>query len=290
MGASGGVRDPSDGFDPDPGVTVYRGRRLVVLARHTFLEAHARLVIDGVLHDPAAEKRPRREPVDVPRDVLEATDGAASGEADGLAFTVSEGLGRTVIQVRRPRQDGSLEKAERVHVRTRGVGGVGEVDVTDSNDLHREPLVPDPGSASAAREERKAAHPVRFALVAAAVTAARFLVPLLGLGALFSWLLDPVSEAAERVIAPPVRWLGGLLQPIGDAIDRVLGWLLGWIPALHLDLPDWVADVALPVVVVLIAGLVAYGRIRHRARRLQERRTSEAASSPSRESDDGTTH
>src|SRR5690606_14039518 len=133
--------------DPQP-VTVYRGRRdghaYEVHAQHPFLEARAEIVIDGVRHDPKAEKEPQA--------------------ADGLAFRIEEGFARTVYQVRRPDGDGTLADAERIVVRT-ALRGAGEVDVTDALGLRAQPMRPEPGSASAAREERKAAHPLRYALL-----------------------------------------------------------------------------------------------------------------------------
>ena len=54
-------------------------------------------------------------------------------------------------------------------------------------------LVPTPGSPSALRDEKRTAKPTRYALLAALPKAAGYLIPLLGIGALFSGLLDPVK-------------------------------------------------------------------------------------------------
>lgn len=151
-------------------------------------------------------------------------------------------------------------------------------------------LVPADGSPSAARDAKRTAHPTRCALVAAFTRSARFLLPLLGLGALFSGLLDPLVEwiearlrplveAISRATAPPREWIAQLLQPVQDFLAALLRpvrdlveWLLGLLPdiALPFDVPGWVVDVLLAVIVV-----VAVFSATHRG--LKERRDKLAA-------------
>ena len=254
--------------ESSPATTVYRGLRdghaYEIRARHPFLEARAELVIDGVLHEPVRERS--RTP--------EGTEGGDA--ADGIVVTVQDGFSSATYQVRRPDGEGALHDAERIVVRT-AWRGAGEVDVTDSLGMDAQPLRPEPGSASAAREERRAAHPLRFALVAAGGRAAGFLLPLLGIGALLSGVLRPVRRWAAEATAP-VR---EALAPVGEAISAVREALFGWIPDISLpalplslpdlpDLPGWVGDVLVPAVVVLGAGAAAWRGVRRRARRLEQ--------------------
>ncbi|GAA1723170.1 hypothetical protein [Brachybacterium phenoliresistens] len=254
--------------ESSPATTVYRGRRdgheYEIRARHPFLEARAELVIDGVLHEPVRERSRTSEPSQDDED------------ADGITVTMQEGFSSATYQVRRPDEEGELHDAERIVVRT-AWRGAGEVDVTDALGLDAQPLRPEPGSASAAREERRAAHPLRFALVAAGGRAAGFLLPLLGIGALLSGVLRPVRRWVAEVTAP-VR---EALAPVGEAISAVREALFGWIPDISLpafglslpdlpDLPGWVGDVLVPAVVVLGAGAAAWHGVRRRARRLEQ--------------------
>ncbi|MFC0672627.1 hypothetical protein [Brachybacterium hainanense] len=282
-----------------PPVTAYRGHHgghdYVVLARHGVLDARAVLVIDGVYHDPKKEEEPRVEATAPGVVVHEAVHDAVSGEADGLAFRAGESIRSIIYRVRRPGEDGTLADAETIEVRTTGLGGMGEVDVTGSLELRGTPLRPDPGSASAAREERKAAHPLRAALLAAGGKAAVYLVPLLGIGALFSGFLAPARRFVEGLVRPPVLWLGEVLAPVGEAIAAVRRFLFGWIPAIpwpdiHLPflpaIPDWAGDVLVPVVVVALVGAAAWKRVRWRARRMDEA-AGRADGTPGREEEPG---
>lgn len=325
----------------------YRGRAeghdYLVRVRHRFLDTTFTVVIDGIEHDPKAEEKARKkaerekgdedasaegassedsssqgtraddargrdasakgdsvEGVERPDD---ATGGAAA--ADGLQFRLEENFTVLYCTVRRPDDDGDLTDAEVLTVRTAGLGGAGEVDVRHG--LERSLLVPADDSPSAARDVKRLAHPARYALVAALAKAAGFLIPLLGFGALFSGLLDPVKEWIEALIRPvldaiagvvePVRlWIAellrpvqefldalfapvreffaALLRPVGDAWNWLMDLLFGWIPDLSLpfSVPEWVIDVSVPVVVVLVVFLVTFRGLRRRQAKLEATR------------------
>ncbi|MFE5775588.1 hypothetical protein [Brachybacterium sp. NPDC056505] len=270
----------------------YEGRRdghdYIAQVRHRFLDTEAIVFLDGVRHDPESEKALAK--ADRAEDVT---------TADGLALKLEEGFFRSTITVRRPTTSGKMKDREKLVVRTTTLGGAGEVDVVRADELVGAPLVPAEGSPSAAREARKADHPVRFGLIAAAAQAARFLVPLLGLGALLSGLLDPVKRWIGRLIEPVVTWIdeatrgirtwiGEVTRPVRELVDailepirRFLGWLwnllFGWIPEIHLgiDVPDWIVDYLVPVLVVVVVFVVTIGTIRDRRNRLEKARRGE---------------
>lgn len=180
-----------DAADPGPSPEVrYRGRvgkhDYEVRAVHGLLECDAVVVVDGVECEPAS------------RTEEEAWDHAAE---QGWVVGREEGFRRLTCPVQFLSDDGELRTEATVEVRTVGYGGTGEVDVRRG--FEPTPLAPDPGSASAAREERRAAHPTRFALVAALMRAAGYLLPLLGIGLLLSGLLRPLREWVDRVTQPP---------------------------------------------------------------------------------------
>lgn len=240
-------------------------------------------------------------------------DAAAAG--DGLRFRLEESITVVHCTVRRPDAQGELADAEVLSVRTAGLGGAGEVDVRHG--LERTLLVPADDSPSADRDRKRTAHPTRYALVAALTRAAGFLLPLLGFGALFSGLLDPVKEWVGAQVRPiieaiteffdPVReWIAGVLRPIEEFLDALFApvreffaviwspvaqawsWLtdllFGWIPDLSLpfDIPGWVVDVAVPVLVVAVVFAVTFSSLRHRHEKLQATReaTDDAAQKP----------
>ncbi|MBK0330983.1 hypothetical protein I8D64_06145 [Brachybacterium sp. MASK1Z-5] len=278
----------------------YEGRRdgheYVAEVRHRPLDTEAVILIDGVRHDPKAEKALAR--ADSAEDVT---------TADGLALKLDDGFFRSTITVRRPTASGTMKDREKLVVRTTTLGGAGEVDVVRADELVGAPLVPAEGSPSAAREARKADHPVRFGLIAAGAQAARFLVPLLGLGALFSGLLDPVKRWIGRLVEPVVTWvdeatrgirtwIGEVTRPVRELVDallepirRFLGWLwnllFGWIPDIHLgiDVPDWIVDYLVPVLVVVVVFVVTIGTIRDRRERLEKARRGEDPTRPESE-------
>ncbi|WP_193636218.1 hypothetical protein [Brachybacterium subflavum] len=270
----------------------YEGRRdghdYIAQVRHRFLDTEAVILLDGVRHDPKSEKALAK--ADRAEDVT---------TADGLALKLEEGFFRSTITVRRPTANGTMKDREKLVVRTTTLGGAGEVDVVGADELVGSPLVPAEGSPSAAREARKADHPVRFGLIAAGAQAARFLVPLLGLGALLSGLLDPVTRWIGRRVEPVITWIdeatrgvrtwiGEVTRPVREVVDailepirRFLGWLwnllFGWIPEIHLgiDVPDWILDYLVPVLVVVVVFVVTIGTIRDRRERLEKARRGE---------------
>lgn len=307
----------------------YRGRAgehdYVVRVRHRLLDTTFTVVIDGIEHDPKAEEEARKARAKAedgarPSDRCEGADPSddaahdedeppdAAAPDDGLQFGLDEGFSTLRCTVRRladgedtegEDSDDEVEDGEVITIRTAGLGGAGEVDVRHG--LRTTPLVPAEGSPSAARDEKRTAHPTRYALVAALTKAAKFLIPLLGLGALFSGLLDPVKEWIEDRIRPVVEAIGQLTQPIRDWIGEVtapvwefldallapvreliaailrpigeaLRWLLGLLPdiGLNLSVPDWLVDVLVPVIVVLVVFVATYSGLRNRREKLAE--------------------
>ena len=252
---------------------------------------------EGAIQADAPEKRSRNPPA-----------GKPAPPDDGLRFRLEEHVTTLYCTVRRPDEDGDPADAEVITVRTAGLGGAGEVDVRQG--LTRRPLAPDEGSPSAARDRKRTAHPTRYALLAALTKAAAFLLPLLGLGALFSGILQPVREwVAERmgvvieaimgVVDPVLEWVDGLLHPIREFLDSLtrpirdliaavlqplrdlVDWLRSLLPELSLpfDVPDWVVDIAVPVVIVLVVFALTFARLRRRRERLEAARASAATPS-----------
>ena len=301
----------------------YRGRAgehdYVVRVRHRLLDTTFTVAVDGIEHDPKAEEKARKKSGegagpsgDVvhdeagPSDDAEPSDDAAPD--DGLQFGLDEGFSTLRCTVRRRAdgegsgregEGGEVEDAEVITIRTAGLGGAGEVDVRHG--LQATPLVPAEGSPSAARDEKRTAHPTRYALVAALTKAATFLIPLLGLGALLSGLLDPVKEWIGERIRPVIEAIGQVVRPIRDWLDEVtapvrdfldtllapvreliaailrpigeaLRWLLGLLPDIGLpfSVPDWLVDVLVPVVVVVAVFVATFSRLRHRREKLAE--------------------
>ncbi|UVY85023.1 hypothetical protein NLU66_05330 [Brachybacterium sp. NBEC-018] len=294
--AAFGEREPNR-FGAD---VEYRGRaqghEYVARVRHRLLDTSLLLEIDGVPHDPAAEEKALKaaEKIDGPEG-----DEAAEGDegptgADDLRFRIDDGFATLRCTVIRRDSDGEHTDHELVTVRTAGLGGAGEVEV--SRGPRTDPLIPAEGSPSALRDEKRAAHPTWFAAFAAVRRAAGYLIPLLGLGALFSnilrpvreWvasLLRPVAEAVGAVVNPVLEVIGDLLRPVGDLLAAVLrpvararDWLrdllLGWIPDLSLpfSVPEWVPDVVVPLIVVLLVFSATLSGIRRRSAALKEAR------------------
>ena len=307
---------PDSRFAADVG---YSGRAgdhdYLVHARHRLLDTTFTVLIDGVEHDPKAEEKARKA-----REKEEAAQGAAQddgsgreGPADGgsdpgrqreddLRFTLEEGFTTLRCTVRRPREDGSHKEAEVITIRTAGLGGAGEVEVRDG--FRRTVLVPAEGSPSAARDAKRTAHPTRYALIAALARSMRYLLPLLGFGALFSGLLDPLEEwiearvrplveAVARAIAPLRDRLAELLQPLRDAlawllqpvnaflewvlspVRELLAWLLGLLPVFELPfaVPGWVVDVLIAVIVVGAVFAATRRGLQEHRKKLAETRT-----------------
>ena len=282
----------------------------LVRVRHRLLDTSFTVVIDGVEHDPKAEEKARKA-----REKREAIDDdAAGGDAtrddatrddatdddaadDDLQFGLDEGFSTLRCTVRRPREDGEVKDCEVLTIRTAGLGGAGEVEVRHG--LRTTLLVPAEGSPSALRDEKRTAHPTRYALIAALAKAAKFLIPLLGLGALFGGLLDPVKEWIEARVRPvadaiaqatqPIRdWIDEVTRPVREFLDALLSpiqeliaailrpigealrWLLGLLPDIGMpfDVPGWLVDVLVPVLVVVAVFAATYSGLKNRREKL----------------------
>ena len=270
--------------------------------RHRLLDTSFTVVIDGVEHDPNAEEKARKA-----REKREASDGdaadedATDGDAtdDDLQFGLDEGFSTLRCTVRRRREDGEIKDCEVLTIRTAGLGGAGEVEVRHG--FRTTLLVPTEGSPSALRDEKRTAHPTRYALIAALGKAAKFLIPLLGLGALFGGLLDPVKEWIEARIRPvvdaivqatqPIRdWIGEVTRPVREFLDALLSpvreliaailrpigeavrWLLDLLPDIGLpfSVPGWLVDVLVPVIVVIAVFSATHRTLRTRREKLAE--------------------
>lgn len=314
--------------------------------RHRLLDTSFTLVLDGVEHDPVAEEKAHKaadkaadktadktadkgaekaaeddaaEAEDVPAPVDEDPElsgpdavgpgatGTDSAGGDDLRFRTEDGFTTLRCTVRRLDEDGDHEDSEILTVRTTGLGGAGEAEVRHG--LKTTVLVPAEGSPSAVREAKRIAHPTRFALIAAVTRSAKFLLPLLGFGALFSGLLDPAKEwvearirpaveAISRVVTPVLAWIDEVTRPVREFLDALfspireffaallrpvrdfLRWLRSLLPDISLpfDIPDWVFDIAVPVLIVLAVFFGTLVGIKHRRDKLE---TSRAATSGS---------
>ena len=284
----------------------------LVRVRHRLLDTSFSVVIDGVEHDPKAEEKERKA-----REKREASDDDATGDDatgddatgddaiddnaadDDLQFGLDEGFSTLRCTVRRRREDGEVKDCEVLTIRTAGLGGAGEVEVRHG--FRTTLLVPAEGSPSALRDEKRTAHPTRYALIAALAKAAKFLIPLLGLGALFGGLLDPVKEWVEARIRPvvdaivqatqPIRdWIGEVTRPVREFLDALLSpiqeliaailrpigeavrWLLDLLPDIGLpfSVPGWLVDVLVPVIVVITVFTATHRALRTRREKLAE--------------------
>ncbi|MGP5053509.1 hypothetical protein ACTXJ3_00105 [Brachybacterium paraconglomeratum] len=278
----------------------------LVRVRHRLLDTSFSVIVDGIEHDPKAEEKAREA-----QTKREASDGDATGDdatrddasddnaADDLQFALDEGFSTLRCTVRRRRKDGEVKDCEVLTIRTAGLGGAGEVEVRHG--FRTTLLVPTEGSPSALRDEKRTAHPTRYALIAALAKAAKFLIPLLGLGALFGGLLDPVEEWIEARIRPvvaavaqatqPIRdWIGEVTRPVREFLDALLSpiqeliaailrpigeavrWLLDLVPEIGLpfSVPGWLVDVLVPVIVVIAVFTATHRALRTRREKLAE--------------------
>lgn len=232
-----------------------------VCAHHGLLRTSAEVDIDGVPHDPVQE-----------REAARAEDPDRVGTADWTAVRRRRSLRGTRLIVRRAGRDGTMADAETIRIRTVGLGRAGEVDVIPHGSTQEHPLAPEPGSASASHEERRARNPMRYAALAALRESARYLLPLLGIGAYLALLAEPAEKAVEEKARPVTSWLGRLLEPVGEAlapVGRFLGGvlelLLGWIP-------DWFTGIAIPIAVVALVFASTLMKARQRELKLEEAR------------------
>lgn len=271
------------------GTTIYSGHALShdyhVTVRHSPWRTKVlALSIDDVEHIPA--------PVDsygasgsVADDAdVDGSDGTETDSVEENSAEVRVGGWFTVrITVKRPNDEGELADKKIIHVNTAALGGAGEVEVRSG--LEIAPLLPEPGSRSEARDLKRSAKPNTFALIAGLTTAARLVVPLLGLGALFAFITEPIKKWLSRhlspILDPFLAWLGQLLEPIGRflmAIGRFLGriidFLFGWLPSFHLpfEIPDWVWTSARIALLAFVAYSVSRSNLKRRQKRLEEAR------------------
>lgn len=185
------------------------------------------------------------------------------------------------IVARRPTVEGKLVDREQIHVTTSALGDAGEAEIHAGGDIV--PLLSEAGSRSEARDLKRTAHPTGFALIAGLTTIMRLVIPLLGLGALLSFLAEPVKAWLSRhltpLLEPVMNWLARMLEPLGSllsAIGRFLGWLFdilfGWLPSIDLpfDIPDWVWTTAKISVLALIAFSVSRASLKRRKKLLEE--------------------
>lgn len=218
------------------------------------------LTIDGVEHLPEAD--------------------STKVEADGVEARVHGWLTVRIV-VRRPTVEGKMVDREKIHVTTAALGGAGEAEVHSGGDIV--PLLPEVGSRSEARDLKRTAHPTAFALIAGLTTILRLAIPLLGLGALLSFLTEPVKAWLSRhltpILEPIFDWLGQLLHPLGQALlaivrffGEVIDFLFGWLPPLHLpfDIPDWLWTTAKIALLALIAFSVSRANLKRRKRLLEK--------------------
>ncbi|SDS48820.1 hypothetical protein SAMN04489752_1822 [Brevibacterium siliguriense] len=193
----------------------------------------------------------------------------------------SSGWLKTRLKVHRRTEIGSMPPREEIHVTSAAMGGAGEVEVR--KDLDVVPLLPEAGSRSEARERRRAAYPERYALVSGLTTLVRLLLPLLGLGALLAWLLDPIARWMKNHLWPwfePIaHWLQSVLAPVGEFFEWLFNLLFGWIPDISLGVPDWVTTTLRIGLLVLLAYFASRSNLKRRQKKIEEARMPESAGS-----------
>lgn len=279
----------TDHLSRTQGTTTYSGHAIghdyQVTVRHTpWRTKILALSIDNVEHIPApVDTDTESAPVDADADA-DGSDGTETdaGQEKPVEVTVSGWLA-VRITVKRPNDEGEFDDKEVIQVSTAALGGAGEVEVRSG--LTIAPLLPEPGSRSEARDLKRSAKPNTFALIAGLTTAARLIVPLLGLGALFAFITEPIKRWLSRHLSPILdpffAWLGQLLEPvgrfliaIGRFIGRVIDFLFGWLPSLHLpfDIPDWVWTSARIALLAFVAYSVSRSNLKRRQKRLEEAR------------------
>ena len=329
FGADVEYRGRADGYD------------YVVQVRHHLLDTSFTVEIDGVPHDPVAEQKAEKTAQKLAAVAGASATDDWTPPADGLRFRVEDGFTTLRCTVRRERESDAeaegvetasveaggaeaddaeagdigasdvgargvdacdeVADAEVLIIRTAGLGGAGEGE--GRHGLTTTVLAPAAGTPSASRDERRTPHPPRYALIAALTTSAKFLIPLLGLGALLSGVLDPLKERVEARIRPvveavaaataPVRqWLSDLIRPVADFLDTLLQplrdlvrWLIGLLPdvSLPFGVPDWLADVLAPVMVVLGAFLATRSALQRRREQLEGDASSESDADSARQ-------
>lgn len=202
------------------------------------------------------------------------SDGEDSPEAEIRA----SGWLTARLKVRRRSAEGSWEAQEEIYVTSAVAGGAGEVEVR--KDLDVVPLLPEGGSRSEARERRRVAHPERYALVSGATMLVRLLIPLLGLGALFAWLLEPIVRWMRDHVWPwfePIaHWFQSVLAPVGQFFEWLFNLLFGWIPDISLGVLDWVTTTLRIGMLVLLAYFASRSNLKRRQKKLEESEATQA--------------
>lgn len=236
------------------------------------------LAIDDVEHIPATDT------ADASSTTIESQNSDKTDtddEGSKHAEVSASGWLNVRITVKRPTVEGKLVDREVIYVNTAALGRAGEVEVR--SDLDVSPLLPEPGSRSEARDLKRTARPNTFALIAGLTTALRLIIPLLGLGALFAFITEPVKAWLSRHLSPildPIfAWLGQRLEPagrllmaIGRFIGSVIDFLFGWLPSFHLpfDTPDWVWTSAKIALLALVAFSVSRSNLKRRQKQLEQ--------------------
>lgn len=210
---------------------------------------------------------------------LTGDDAKAENDPQGIGVRVRGWLTVRIV-VRRPTVEGKMVDREEIHVSTSVLGGAGEAEVHSGSE--RVPLLPESGSKSEQRDLKRTANPTAYALIAGLTTALRLCIPLLGLGALLSFLTEPVQAWLSRhltpILEPVFQWLGRLLEPVGRAlsamghgIGRILDVLFGWLPDTHLpfDVPDWVWTMVKIALLALLAFTISRSNLERRKKHLE---------------------
>lgn len=185
------------------------------------------------------------------------------------------------LKVHRRTEIGSMPPREEIHVISAFTGGAGEAEVR--KDLDVVLLLPEAGSRSESRERRRAAHPERYALASGLTALVRLLLPLLGLGALLAWLLEPIARWMKDHLWPwfePIAdWLQTVLAPVGEFLAWLFNLLFGWIPDISLGVPDWVTTTLRIGMLVLLAYFASRSNLKRRQKKLEESREPESVRS-----------
>lgn len=194
---------------------------------------------------------------------------SAGSEDEPEVAVRASGWLKTRLKVHRRTEIGSMPPREG-HVTSSARGGAGEAEVRKGLDVV--PLLPEVGSRSESRERRRAAHPERYALVSGLTTLARLLLPLLGLGALLAWLLEPIARWMKDHVWPwfePIaEWLQAVLAPVGEFFDWLFNLLFGWIPDISLGVPDWVTTTLRIGMLVLLAYFASRSNLKRRQKKM----------------------
>lgn len=278
------MNDPHSRFSP---TTTYAGHTrqhdYTITVHHSPWRTKVMaLSIDGIEQLHSESSPPPTDQADAESPRSESPVGPSSAEVAQQNVEVRVHGWLTVrIIVRRPTVKGTMVDREEIHVSTAALGGAGEAEVHKDDTIT--PLLPEAGSKSEQRDFKRTANPTAYALIAGLTTALRLCIPLLGLGALLSFLTEPVKAWLSRHVAPIVdpifEWLGRLFEPVGRALTtvghflgRIIDFLFGWIPEVHMpfDVPDWAWTVAKVALFALIAFSVNKSNLNRKKKQLEQ--------------------